>query len=149
MNNIYQPSTLTEVHERLGKLKPDAQRLWGKMDVAQMLAHCSSVLEIALGDKQASSSLLAKVMGPMLKGMVTNEKPFKRELPTDKNFLIVDARVFDVEKKKLGSLIDRFYKGGEAAMEGKKHPFFGRLTAKEWGTATYKHLDHHFSQFGV
>jgi hypothetical protein len=30
-----------------------------------------------------------------------------------------------------------------------KHPFFGPMTAEEWGIISYKHLDHHLKQFGV
>jgi hypothetical protein len=32
---------------RIDKLQPTSQRYWGKMDVAQMLAHCSAGIDMA------------------------------------------------------------------------------------------------------
>jgi len=29
------------------------------------------------------------------------------------------------------------------------HPFFGKMTAKQWGILAHKHVDHHLRQFGV
>jgi hypothetical protein len=29
------------------------------------------------------------------------------------------------------------------------HPFFGKMSAKEWGLIAHKHMDHHLRQFGV
>jgi hypothetical protein len=29
------------------------------------------------------------------------------------------------------------------------HPFFGKMSAKEWATIAHKHMDHHLRQFGV
>ena len=36
-----------------------------------------------------------------------------------------------------------------ACTDGNVHPFFGTLTGKQWGETQYKHVDHHFRQFGV
>lgn len=38
---------------------------------------------------------------------------------------------------------------GAVYFEGRETPAFGVLTAKEWCTQFYKHIDHHFTQFGV
>ncbi|MBK9525384.1 MAG: DUF1569 domain-containing protein [Bacteroidetes bacterium] len=29
-----------------------------------------------------------------------------------------------------------------------EHPYFGKLSSREWGRITYLHLDHHLKQFG-
>ena len=42
--------------------------------------------------------------------------------------------------------------GGRAwadGLDGNVHPFFGRLSGKQWGETQYKHVDHHLRQFGV
>ena len=31
----------------------------------------------------------------------------------------------------------------------KHHPFFGKMSAKEWAILAHKHIDHHLRQFGV
>ncbi|WP_262710317.1 hypothetical protein [Mucilaginibacter psychrotolerans] len=38
---------------------------------------------------------------------------------------------------------------GPEAITKKLNPFFGLLTPHEWDRLQYKHLDHHFKQFGV
>ena len=49
MKNLFEKETINEVIGRIGNLQPAAQRQWGKMDVAQMMAHCSGVLDMASG----------------------------------------------------------------------------------------------------
>jgi hypothetical protein len=49
MKNLFQPDAVGEVISRIDKLQPAAQRQWGKMDVAQMMAHCSAALDLASG----------------------------------------------------------------------------------------------------
>jgi hypothetical protein len=38
---------------------------------------------------------------------------------------------------------------GETYFEGKPSPSFGKMTAKEWSNQFWKHMDHHFRQFGI
>jgi len=42
MKNLFEASTVEEVKERMAQLRPDSERLWGKMNPAQTLAHCSA-----------------------------------------------------------------------------------------------------------
>jgi hypothetical protein len=42
MRNLFEPEAVQEVMNRIEQLKPASQRQWGKMDVAQMMAHCSA-----------------------------------------------------------------------------------------------------------
>jgi len=41
MNNIFNKQDSLEIIERINKLSPSTPALWGKMDVAKMLAHCN------------------------------------------------------------------------------------------------------------
>lgn len=38
---------------------------------------------------------------------------------------------------------------GRSSITCHEHPFFGKMTGEDWGHLMYKHLDHHFRQFGV
>jgi hypothetical protein len=49
MKNLFEPDSVQEVMTRIEQLKAFSQRQWGKMDVAQMMAHCSAALEMASG----------------------------------------------------------------------------------------------------
>lgn len=49
MKNIFNHLYTEEILNRIDKLNPNSQPQWGRMDVAQMLAHCSSFQDIAMG----------------------------------------------------------------------------------------------------
>ncbi len=46
MKHLFEPERVEEVKHRMAQLRPDSGRLWGKLDPAQMLAHCSAAIEI-------------------------------------------------------------------------------------------------------
>ena len=54
MNSLFDVQTSQEITQRIENLKVDSPRQWGKMDVAQMLAHCAFSMETAIGDKNPS-----------------------------------------------------------------------------------------------
>jgi hypothetical protein len=149
MDSIYEPATLQGIKQRIDKLSPSSQRQWGTMDVAQMMAHCCVPIEVALGDQEGKGSFFGKLLGPLIKSVITNEKPFKQNLPTDKSFVVADVRDFNKEKQRLTNVLTRLSAGGPGPMHKRRHPFFGKLTSDEWSSSTVKHLDHHLRQFGV
>ncbi|GEO11418.1 DUF1569 domain-containing protein [Segetibacter aerophilus] len=149
MKNLFQPEALEEIKQRMQKLQPNTERLWGKMEVAQMLAHCSAAMEVAVGDKHPPRIFIGRLIGPFIKSVFTNEKPLRKSTPTDKSFLVIDQRNFEKEKSRLLELVERFSKGGPQKVTTHPHSSFGKLTPVEWSTGMYKHLDHHLRQFGV
>jgi hypothetical protein len=140
-------------HERLvariNTLTPASQAQWGTMNVAQMLAHCQVPLRIALGDMKPASTLLNRLVGRMLKGMILRRPEFRKNSPTFKEAVIADERSFEQEHANLLGLVRRLAEGGTAAITTDPHPFFGKLTPEEWDNLQSKHLDHHLRQFGV
>jgi hypothetical protein len=149
MKNIFHPETLEEIKQRINKLQPNTQRLWGKMEVAQMMAHCTAALEVAAGRKFPPRIFMGRILGPLFKSVFTNEKPLRKNTPTDPSFLVIDQRNFEKEKARLLDLVTQFSTGGEANCTRHPHSFFGKLKPNEWGVGMYKHLDHHLTQFGV
>ncbi len=149
MKNLFEPETLEEIKKRINKLTPDTERQWGKMEVAQMLAHCTAALEVAAGEKFPPRMFIGRILGPFFRAQFSNERPFNKNGPTDKSFIVIDRRNFEKEKARLLQLATKFSEGGEAKCTTHPHSFFGKLTAREWGIGMYKHLDHHLRQFGV
>ncbi|HBU84405.1 MULTISPECIES: DUF1569 domain-containing protein [Paenibacillus] len=149
MNSIFDQNHTNEIIVRIKQLRPDSQPRWGKMNVAQMLAHCSSFQEIAMGNSSSSRSWLGLVIGKFVKPMVYNDKPLPKNMSTIPNIMIVDERDFDVEKETLIQNIITFQNNGPEKCTTRPHPFFGKLSPEEWGKCIYKHLDHHLKQFGV
>jgi len=149
MKNLFQPDAVGEVISRIDKLQPTTQHQWGKMDVAQMMAHCSATLDMASGRIVLPRLLIGRILAPFARSIFTNEKPFSKNGPTDKKFVIADKRDFDREQEHLKVCVRQFHEGGEAKCTKHPHPFFGSITPQEWATGMYKHLDHHLRQFGV
>lgn len=85
MKNLFEPDTVAEVVSRIDKLTPASQRQWGKMDVAQMMAHCSITMDIASGNLNLPRIFIGRLIAPFLKSIYTNEKPFAKNGPTAKS----------------------------------------------------------------
>jgi hypothetical protein len=150
MKTLYDPANAEEIRQRLQRLAPTSEREWGKMNPAQMLAHCAAAMETAVGDSKPPRMMIGRVLGGLAKSMsVNSDKPFSRNGPTGPNLRITDQRQFDVEKERLSQLVERFVQAGRTGCTTHPHNFFGRMTADEWGVLMYKHLDHHFRQFGA
>jgi hypothetical protein len=149
MKNLFQPEAVDEILTRIDTLQPAAQRQWGKMNVAQMLAHCSAALDLASGRLILPRLLIGRLIGPFVKPIYTNEKPFSHSNPTDPNLVVSDARDFAREQAQLKDKVRQFHAGGDAGCTTHRHPFFGALTPQAWSRGMYKHLDHHLRQFSA
>ncbi len=149
MKNLFQTEAVDEVISRIDTLQPSTQHLWGKMDVAQMMAHCSAALDMALGRLILPRLFIGRVVGPFIRPIYSNDKPFSRSNPTDPKLVVADQRDFVREQAQLKVKIREFHEGGEAKCTQHPHPFFGTMTPHEWSTGMYKHLDHHLRQFGA
>jgi len=149
MKNLFERESVDEVVSRIDKLQPTTQRQWGKMDVAQMMAHCSAAFDMAAGRINPPRPLIGWLIGPLFKSIYSNEKPFPRSSPTDPKLVVSDERNFVREQEQLRLKIRQFQQGGEAGCTRHPHPFFGALTPQQWARGMYKHMDHHLRQFGA
>ena len=149
MKNIFDHMYTAEVLKRIDKLSPNSQPKWGKMDVAQMLAHCSSFQDIAMGNSFPPRSWLGIIVGRFAKQIIYNDKTLPHNMSTIPTILIADDREFDTEKEKLKQKIITFQNNGPEKCTTHPHPFFGKITSEQWGKGIYKHLDHHLKQFEV
>jgi hypothetical protein len=147
VKDLFDPSVKQEIIERINKLSAQTQRQWGKMSVSQMLAHVQMPIRIAFGTHQPKGSFLLRLIGPLFKSKLWDEKPYKQGLPTDPTFVMTGIeKDFEKEKAELIDLVNNF---NETNIRSEKHPVFGKLNKHNWSKATWKHLDHHLKQFGV
>jgi Protein of unknown function (DUF1569) len=148
--SVFKAPVTAELLARVGRLQADSQPRWGKMNAAQMLAHCCIVYEEIHGLRKGHAPWVARFLGRYLfKRIAVGENPFHKNIPTPKTFVVADARVFDLERERLIKLITETHGLGESSFEGREHVSFGPLRATEWSNLLYKHLDHHLMQFGV
>lgn len=148
MQTLFDPAGRKAITDRLAALPPTAIRQWGKMDVAQMLAHCANALEVGTGDRPRKQAFIGKIFAPFVRASLLGDKPFSRNSPTDPTFVITDPREFAREKQRLLDLVARFCAQGPSSAGKQVHSFFGRISGDQWGVLMHKHLDHHLGQFG-
>ena len=148
--NIFEAKVAEGVIERINKLTPATQPLWGKMTVGQMLAHCCVTYEMIYEHKhKAPTGFLKFMLKAFVKNVVVSEKPYKHNSRTAPAFLMTSEKEFNTEKDRLVNFIRKTQEHGVSYFDGKESLSFGQLTRTEWNNMFYKHLDHHLSQFGV
>jgi len=148
MKTLFEKGTASEMINRIEKISPQSSKQWGKMEVAQMLAHCGNGLEMAMGVINPKRVFIGRLIGPLFKSKYTDEKQFDHSSPTSPEIKVTEHRDFSTEKHRLLSLVKIFSEGGEPMVKQPIHPFFGKMSPQEWGIGMYKHLDHHLRQFG-
>lgn len=148
MQNIFNDEDRAAIESRFTRLQPAAQRKWGKMNAAQMLAHCAVTLETPLGDRQEKRTLIGRLLAPLVRTSVLGEAPLRRNTPTDAHCVIADERQFFEEQRRVLETLARLCDRGPSAADHRLHSFFGTLSGQDWGRLVYKHLDHHLRQFG-
>ena len=148
MKSVFEPSTRDELVQRIQSLGTDHKGQWGKMDVSQMLRHCTLCEEMFLGELKIKRSLMGRLFGRMvLKKVLKDEKPFGRNSPTSP-VLITPKGEGDIELVK-NEWIQRINRYSNYGVNDFVHPFFGKMTREQVGLFSYKHADHHLRQFGV
>jgi len=129
MKNLFEARKVEEVKERMAQLRPDSERMWGKMNPAQALAHCSAAMEMAMGEICPPRMLIGRIIGRMVKPIAfKSDEPMRRNSPTVKDLVVQDERDLGRERERLCGLIDRFAAAGPEGCTTHPHSFFGRLT---------------------
>ncbi len=150
MRSIFNKEHVEEFIGRINNLNNQTQPQWGKMNVAQMLAHCQMPVKIASGELIPHINWIIKFLfGKNARKQLLNDPDFKRNLPTFAEGKIVDKKVFELEREKLIKSLEEFQRKGPSALTKNPHPFFGKMSVSDWDTLQVKHLDHHLRQFGV
>ena len=148
--NIFTNPVSDKIIERINKLRPDTQPVWGKMSAAQMLAHCNVAYEMIFENIHPKPNFIMKfILKTLVKNKVVGETPFPHNSRTAPQFIIKESKDFESEKQRLVNYINKTQQLGESHFDNKESASFGALNKTEWNNMLYKHLDHHLSQFGV
>jgi Protein of unknown function (DUF1569) len=148
MKTIFDKTTREELICRIKTLNENNTAQWGKMNIYQMLKHCTIWDEWILGknNQKYKQEFLGLIFGKMaLKRMIKDERPFDRNVPTGSYFKIKEKNGnVEAEKKKWINLIEDYE---NYSNPGFIHDFFGKMTREQVGLLAYKHTDHHLRQF--
>ena len=146
MKSIFDQSTRDELKGRIQLLDTNSTVQWGKMNISQMMRHCTMWDEMALGKTKYKQSFIGRLFGKTALNDIMKDEPMKKNMPTVPSFKIKENIHVAEEKMKWMKLIDEYeYYGGNGFI----HPFFGFMTKDQMGLLVYKHMDHHLRQFNV
>ena len=82
MKSLFDKPTCEEIISGLNKLSPQSQRQWGKMDVAQMLAHCKAAFMVPLSEKKLPRAFVGLLLGWVIKKKIVQRRAMETE-PAD------------------------------------------------------------------
>jgi hypothetical protein len=146
--NFFDATERAELVRRIGNLKPDAKPSFGKMNVNQMVVHCTGGIQMMIGELK-----IAPRRGPFrfppLRYLIIHTLPWPKGAPTAPELIPpIDPGDFTKNVDSLKAVIDRV---GARDPNGhfEEHPAFGKLNAKNLGALMARHLDHHLRQFGA
>ncbi len=148
MKTVFDQDTRDELIRRINTVTPNSTARWGKMNVNQMLRHCTLWEEWVAGRKIYKRAFLGRIFGKMaLNTFLKDDRPLGRNSPTISAFTI--ARIGDGEDIASGqakwiALIQGY---AHFSNPGFIHSFFGKMTKEQIGQLAYKHADHHLRQF--
>ena len=147
MESFFNEATYRRLRDRLETIDPTSEPAWGKMSAAQMFKHCQYPIQIAL-EKEKFTIKPNWLVRIFFKRMMYSSKPFQKNAPTAKAFRMKDFYDFSSEKEKLDHWMQELWYDRDNENR-RPHPVFGHFTKEQWGVLQWKHLDHHFRQFGV
>ncbi len=147
MKNLFTDEGFDEIQNRLETLTEQSSRQWGKMTPGQMAHHCQLPFNVMLEkvDYGLKPNFLVNLL---FKKSMYSDKLWRKNMPTVPSFKETEQRDLNTEKANLNELLVEFGSQRERS-DWKPHPAFGEMTKEQWGKMQYKHLDHHFRQFGV
>lgn len=145
MKSLWQDATRDEVLARLGHLTPSREPSWGRMSATRMVAHLNESLRMAFGELPTKSKRLP-LRYPPLKQLIVYWMPFPKSAPTAPELVAREPVAWSAELDACRDLVERFAIEPRGR-EWPEHPAFGRLSARQWGVLTYRHMDHHLRQF--
>jgi len=146
MKTIFDKQTRDELIDRINKLNENSTAQWGKMNVYQMLKHCTLYEEMLLGKKEFKRNFLGRIFGKLaLKDLIGNDNPVKKNMPTISEIRITESNG-DVPSEivKWIALLQEHALPSNAEVI---HPFCGKLNQEQIGYLSYKNTDHHLRQF--
>jgi hypothetical protein len=157
MPSLLNEDSRQELRQRLEALRPDTAPRWGRFTAPVMLSHVIQSIGMMTGAVPVARKKVPWAFSHApLKHMLIYVLPFPKGLPTAPELLArpcIDAN--SMSEGAWSAERGAFARALETIPEVAKrnvwpaHPAMGPLTAGQWGTLQYRHLDHHFRQFGL
>ncbi|MBV8816728.1 MAG: DinB family protein [Acidobacteriaceae bacterium] len=139
------------VAQRIGRVGPDAQARWGKMNAHQMICHLNDAYKCPLGEKSASAATGLFQRTVMKFGALYLPFTWPKGVPTrpemEQGVGGTAPVEFERDRRELLDVLQRFSALGKRSEE-QRHPIFGKMSEQDWMRWGFLHADHHLRQFG-
>jgi hypothetical protein len=151
MKTLGQTRYRQEISDRLGFVRVDSQRRWGKMNAHQMICHLCDSFRGVTGEK-ALHSRAGAFRGLMKWGALYVPLKWPRGFQTmpemDQDIGGTRPVEFEADVRELRRVMGRFTRQPRD-FTWRPHPIFGAMADQEWMRWAYLHMDHHLRQFGL
>jgi hypothetical protein len=148
MSSFAAAAAKAAVRERIGRLRPDTKRVWGRMTAHQMVCHLTDGYRMSAGERapKAAVTFAFRWIGRYVALHTPLAWPQGVKTLPEADQEQGGTRPVEWERDvaELLGRIDAF-----TAVEGRAHPLFGPMTVWEWNVWGYRHADHHLRQFGL
>jgi DNA-directed RNA polymerase subunit H (RpoH/RPB5) len=136
----------------LSKLTVDQKPLWGKMTPQHMVEHLFKTYQVSISEIKLDIFSDERKIS-VLKKLFLGKRPLPKEFinpaigPDLLPLEFPDLETAILELKKILLRYDIFFSKNPQTKTA--HPVFGYLTKEEWDIFHQKHIEHHFTQFGI
>jgi hypothetical protein len=146
-STIFESAAREGLVQRLHVLTPQAKARWGRLTAPAMLSHLIESCRMALGEVPIEPRKLPIRFFP-LNWLIIHWLPFPKNAPSAPELLSRASGDWEADIQKLQELLRRV---GQRAPDERwpTHPAFGDISGGDWGVLVYRHVDHHFQQFGI
>src|SRR5476651_2341198 len=126
MKTIFDKATRDDLIDRINTLNQDSAAQWGKMNVYQMIKHCSLWEQMILNNTPYPRVFVGRIFGrAVIKAILKNDAPLRLNTPTISAFKVTGNGDMTSEKANWIALIQSYPEKAPATFI---HPFFGKMT---------------------
>ncbi len=148
----HQDFFLKKVPNLVADLQPNKPALWGSMNASQMVDHLTAGTRIFMTQKEVEITV-PKEKIPLAQEWLMTDANFKEGRRKPERYSEYEsAELSDFEKLKTDflSALQEFDRLTSTQHDfWTVHPSFGKLNAQQIRQLQFKHIRHHFQQFGL
>jgi len=150
MSTLADRKTRETLLTRLRGLRHDSPRQWGKMNPHQMVCHLTDGFRLVAAERKpgAVDNIFTRTLIRWVALHTPLQWPHGVKTVPEADQVAgggTPPADWDRDTAELAQRIENF----QVLPTTPAHPIFGPLTTSEWGVWGYRHVDHHFRQFGV
>ncbi len=150
MENIFNAKTIESFKARINNLNENSTAKWGKMNLYQMLKHCTENEIMMVREQDYKRRFIGRLFGKMvLSGILKDDSNLKKNTPTHPKLIFKGDGSIEAQKQMWIAILEKYPTKQPQEYADFVHPFFGKMNADEISVFVWKHVDHHLRQFGA